>query len=885
MGHAASVFDCVANPLHKEEDEDYCSGDEAGTLTVQDFTPLRDSRLWALSQAYYARMGLRAWAEGSVPNFVTSNSFIARAYAKVLAGALWDAARAAPCGTLRGQPVHILEVGSGHGKLAYLIVDALLGLQPFLPPLGSSSGAAAPAAAAGAAPAPLPFRYIVTDPLPGNLAAIRAHPRMAKLAALGALDFAVFDALGSAQGVTLQLEASGAALQAPLAHPLLVVANYVLDSLPTDAFHISPGGALSQVTVALNARARVAEGEEGEGEEEEEEEAGAAQGGEAAAARRAAAAAEVQSMDMVKVRWARQALALPPQQQPDAAPAPDAAGEEGAALLAPQAAAAAAAAATPPSTPSPATAAALHASVLTLGEPYASSPFLRQLLVAYALSASPLRAAGGIVLLPLGGFQLLERLQALSGGRALVLLGDKGHSTLAEMCTGAASREHPHLAEHGSVSVMVNFHALRAWVRARGGHVLSTPYAEGFKVCAAYLGAGEGAGAQVRGVCSGSSASSASGSSAAAASGAAAVALREAADAAAAEASVLQYCRTGALPEVGAASGRARAGGALPWYPPATFGAGALAAARLSVAEAAPEGSGGEAAAGAAAAAAAAQPRPPATPVYEPQEGGFLGDDDLVAPLAAPQPGGSAPLPSASPAPPPRLLAAWASSLLACAEVLGGLGLAPDDFAVLQRGVRDEVREPSLSTCLTLLRLAGHDADVFLKFRGVLQAATEGHRGGAGGAPAGEGAGAAAPHAPRPGSQHYDSMLRDLRDDLDRVYSAYYPLQASKDVCFELARILMNLHEYGAALRNFRRSRAHCGAHHVTAHNEGLCHYYLGDAPAAVACFRESLALCPHYAEAAGMLAKVETELLSAGGGSLLDRGGAAAEDSARRVV
>ena len=80
MGHAASVFDCVANPLHKEEDEDYCS-DEAGTLTVQDYVPLRDSRLWALSQAYYARMGLRAWSEGSVPNFVTSNSFIERASA------------------------------------------------------------------------------------------------------------------------------------------------------------------------------------------------------------------------------------------------------------------------------------------------------------------------------------------------------------------------------------------------------------------------------------------------------------------------------------------------------------------------------------------------------------------------------------------------------------------------------------------------------------------------------------------------------------------------------------------------------------------------------------------------------------------------------------
>ena len=215
---------------------------------------------------------------------------------------------------------------------------------------------------------------------------------------------------------------------------------------------------------------------------------------------------------------------------------------------------------------------------------------------------------------------------------------------------------------------------------------------------------------------------------------------------------------------------------------------------------------------------------------------------------------------------------------------MGGTWLAPDDFAVLQRGVRDEVREPSLSTCLTLLRLACHDADVFLKFRGVLQAATsagEQRDGAAGGSSSGSALPPPSPSsAPRPGTPHYDSMLRDLRDDIDRVYSAYYPLQASKDVCFELARILMNLREYSAALRNFKRSRLYCGPHHVTAHNEGLCHYYLGDTGSAVACFRESLALCPHYVEASAMLAKVDTEMRSA---RLGERGGEG-EESARTV-
>jgi hypothetical protein len=182
---------------------------------------------------------------------------------------------------------------------------------------------------------------------------------------------------------------------------------------------------------------------------------------------------------------------------------------------------------------------------------------------------------------------------------------------------------------------------------------------------------------------------------------------------------------------------------------------------------------------------------------------------------------------------------------------------------VLQRGVREEIPEPSLSTSLTLLRLSGHDSDVFLKFRTVLQSATfvglDVVRGPGGGTGSGSGSSSTTTTLPPP----LDPILGDLRDDIDRVYTGYYPLQPSKDVCFELARLLMNIHEYPAALRNFKRSRAYCGEHHVTLYNEGLCHNYLGDLPAALLCFNHCLALSPHYSEALGMKAKVETELLT----------------------
>ena len=71
-----------------------------------------------------------------VPNFVTSNAFIGRAYASIVAGVLRDLFDAhggnhAPS-NVRGnpsQPVYIVEVGAGHGRLAFLIVSALMDMR------------------------------------------------------------------------------------------------------------------------------------------------------------------------------------------------------------------------------------------------------------------------------------------------------------------------------------------------------------------------------------------------------------------------------------------------------------------------------------------------------------------------------------------------------------------------------------------------------------------------------------------------------------------------------------------------------------------------------------------------------------------------------------
>lgn len=173
----------------------------------------------------------------------------------------------------------------------------------------------------------------------------------------------------------------------------------------------------------------------------------------------------------------------------------------------------------------------------------------------------------------------------------------------------------------------------------------------------------------------------------------------------------------------------------------------------------------------------------------------------------------------------PELLCAWADTM----DTFG-----PDNFSTLQRCVRDEVAKPSLKTALATLRMACWDSDVFYKFRGVLIEATPGAAG---------------------------KLQADIGRDVRCVAARYFPLQATKDVSFDLGRILMGLRAYSDAIASFHASRRQCGDHHVTWYNIGICHWYLEEWPRARDMFAASLALRPDYADAASWRDRVEAKL------------------------
>ncbi|CAM9108344.1 unnamed protein product [Choristocarpus tenellus] len=95
---------------------------------------------------------------------------------------------------------------------------------------------------------------------------------------------------------------------------------------------------------------------------------------------------------------------------------------------------------------------------------------------------------GGLsILFPVGALRALRRLMSFSNNRALVISGDKGNNN-PEQFRGLMD---PHIAVHGSFSVMVNYHAIGAYFTSRGGYALHNPQEEASLKVSAFVLTGD----------------------------------------------------------------------------------------------------------------------------------------------------------------------------------------------------------------------------------------------------------------------------------------------------------------------------------------------------------------------------------------------------------
>lgn len=171
--------------------------------TLETNVPLSQSLIWRLQREFYQQRGLKVWTEDRIPEYITNNPFIAEMYARLVFKFLADCMeQEQPVSTER--PLRILELGAGHGKFCYLFLKQFLRLFP-----------------------DAPVRYCMTDCSESSLEGWRKNPFLADLLRSGVLELELLQA-GEKPPDAVASKLSGG--------PLVVIASYVFDSLPQDAF-------------------------------------------------------------------------------------------------------------------------------------------------------------------------------------------------------------------------------------------------------------------------------------------------------------------------------------------------------------------------------------------------------------------------------------------------------------------------------------------------------------------------------------------------------------------------------------------------------------------------------------------------------------------------
>jgi tetratricopeptide (TPR) repeat protein len=188
---------------------------------------LSASMLWQLQRDVYNQQGVQAWSTGGVPQSITTSPFTARAYARVVLGYLRDVQTSVD----GSAPIYILELGAGSGRFGYRFIKHFSRLVEH-----------------SSLPRPASFVYVMTDVSHSMIDYWQAHPSLRPLVESGALDFAVFDA---AQPAEIRLiNSDGIVSTEQLRNPLVVLANYLFDSIPQDCFSVG-GGVLFENLVTI----------------------------------------------------------------------------------------------------------------------------------------------------------------------------------------------------------------------------------------------------------------------------------------------------------------------------------------------------------------------------------------------------------------------------------------------------------------------------------------------------------------------------------------------------------------------------------------------------------------------------------------------------------
>lgn len=174
--------------------------------------PVSQSGLWKIQRDYYQRLGVAAW-DDKTPYHLTNSQVFTDTYADLIVAYLRDY----PPDLSR--TFYLLELGSGTGRFAYQLVRDLDRKLAYFDEFKN-----------------LRFCLVLSDIVRDNLEFWQGHPKLIELDER--VDFCLME---PGREDILFLEKAGARLDTG-GQPLLVLANYVFDSMPHDEFRATPKG-------------------------------------------------------------------------------------------------------------------------------------------------------------------------------------------------------------------------------------------------------------------------------------------------------------------------------------------------------------------------------------------------------------------------------------------------------------------------------------------------------------------------------------------------------------------------------------------------------------------------------------------------------------------
>lgn len=191
---------------------------EDGSLhqVVESDVPLSKTVLWQLQREYFTRKSMSAWEV--VPFYSTSRTPFCETYAELLLAFLLDYKDELKY----DQPLFILELGGGTGCFAYRFLNELLERIKDFEALGR-----------------LKIRYVLTDFTDSIVWRWLENKKFERHRRADVIDFAIFNPL---QDREMQLLDTGKKLtNKDIVNPLIVMANYLFDSIEHDAFRVDQG--------------------------------------------------------------------------------------------------------------------------------------------------------------------------------------------------------------------------------------------------------------------------------------------------------------------------------------------------------------------------------------------------------------------------------------------------------------------------------------------------------------------------------------------------------------------------------------------------------------------------------------------------------------------